>query len=143
MILTLPLPPSNNVYYRHARSITYLSKPGRTYKDLVKAKYCKILQCHDKNIAIGILIHPKKNKDGTATKKVLDIDNYFKALFDSLKEVLYDDDNQIKRLDYVQYSFAVDKGAISMHVRLLEDNDSYLSGLDINDCYDHKELVNQ
>lgn len=98
--LKLPYPVSNNVYYRHFRGITVISKRGREYKAIV-AELCRFAGVTEiaGKVAVEIEICPKKPKTFTGKEpRCLDLDNIFKACLDSLQGHAYANDAQIWRL---------------------------------------------
>ncbi len=89
--ITLPFPPTINSYYRSiprgkiCQSI--LSAKGREYKDKVRA-FLGEGNPTDQRLMMQIkLFMPDKRRR--------DIDNYLKALLDSLTGIIYNDDSQI------------------------------------------------
>ena len=98
--LTLPYPVSNNVYYRHFRGMTVISKRGREYKATV-ASLCQFAGIKEiaGKVAVEIEICPKKPKKDTGKEpRCLDLDNMFKVALDSLQGHAYANDAQIWRL---------------------------------------------
>jgi crossover junction endodeoxyribonuclease RusA len=102
VILDLPMPPSNNVYYRRGKFATYLSPQGAAYKKLVAdiiSDSCDA-KFEDKRLRVHINLHP-------ATKRKMDIDNRLKALADSLENAgLFFSDEQIDDLRIVRCGIA-------------------------------------
>jgi crossover junction endodeoxyribonuclease RusA len=98
VILDLPVPPSNNVYYRRSKFSTYLSEAGRKYKTAVAdiiSEEC-FVKFGNTRLRVHINYHP-------ATKRKRDLDGIFKGLLDSLQEAgVYDDDEQIDDLRIVR-----------------------------------------
>lgn len=93
----LPFPPSMNTYWRNLNGRTLLSAKGRKYKNDVA--YAVYEQLKKKpvpiaaNVAVKIEFYPPNNIRR-------DMDNYFKALFDSLTTAgVWVDDTQIKRIE--------------------------------------------
>lgn len=66
-------------------------------------------------VHIHYRLHPKLNKDGSASKIRLDIDAPAKALLDALNGVAYMDDKQVVRL-VGEVSHPVAGGALSVRV---------------------------
>jgi len=88
MILTLPYPPSNNRYYRHARGRTYLSDAGSEYRLHVLSARPRTGWPITGRLMVHIEVHPP-------TKTGQDLDNIPKAVLDSLqhaKIILNDSD---------------------------------------------------
>lgn len=91
MKLTLPYPPSNNTYYRNFRGHTVISAKGRQYKADVGILLAECGSFGDIPLEIDIKLYPPD-------RRVRDIDNCMKAIFDSLKDRVFDDDSQICRM---------------------------------------------
>lgn len=85
---TLPLPPRNNVYYRHGRGVTYLSKEGREYKKAV----AELLDAAptERDVVVSAVIYRKR--------KCGDVDGYAKGLLDAMAGLVYDDDKRVVEL---------------------------------------------
>lgn len=86
--LTLPYPPSVNRYWKSFRGRVVLSADARKYKERVK------LICNECGVVtasgpIEIWVHVFR------PRKIGDLDNTMKALFDSLNGSLWVDDSQI------------------------------------------------
>lgn len=85
--LTLPWPPTANLYYRHAvvgrRAVTYLSEDGREYKQLVKMviREQKVPHFGLARIMVDVTAFPPD-------KAARDLDNLWKPLFDALSDEL-------------------------------------------------------
>jgi len=95
VLLEVPFPPSVNSYYRSIRRgricQSILSKKGREYKDKVKAIIGDIKPLEGR-LAVYIELCPPD-------RRRRDIDNYTKALLDSLTESgVWLDDEQIDYL---------------------------------------------
>lgn len=94
ILATLPMPPSVNHYYRSVvtgkgikrRAIVLISSEGREYKDHVKL-ICGGIKPIDGPLYIHARVH-RARKSG-------DLDNRLKALLDSLKGIVFHDDDQI------------------------------------------------
>jgi len=93
--LQLPLPPTNNTYYRNFRGRTVLSKGGREYKLLVQ-DYVAINQIPsfgDARLAAMVKIFPRD-------KRAIDLDNRLKSLFDALQDAgVFNDDSQFDEIN--------------------------------------------
>lgn len=95
--LSLPFPPTMNRYWRNINGRTLLSAKGRRYKnDVIFSVYEQLkrkpVPIKDK-VAVKIAFYPPDNIRR-------DMDNFFKALFDSLTTAgIWIDDSQIKRIE--------------------------------------------
>lgn len=101
--LNLPYPPSTNRMWRSWRGRVVLSTHGRAYKQEV----ARIAKEHGVDelkgdLRLRVYLLPKRNKDGTASKTVMDLSNCLKVVEDALQGVCYGNDKQVKsiRLDY-------------------------------------------
>lgn len=99
--LQLPFPPSVNKYWRNVNGRTLLSIKGRRYKNaVIAAVYEQLKKKPDPilgKVAVNIEFYPPDNVRR-------DMDNFFKALFDSLTVAgIWIDDSQIKRIDSVWF----------------------------------------
>jgi crossover junction endodeoxyribonuclease RusA len=90
--LTLPWPPSSNVYYRRAGHRIYLSEQGRKYRERVAAIFAEAgIKQYGRLAMFASLYPPNKRK--------FDCDNRIKALQDALQFAgVFDDDEQIDAL---------------------------------------------
>ncbi|NTZ40009.1 RusA family crossover junction endodeoxyribonuclease [Enterobacter sp. JMULE2] len=101
MKLVLPFPPSVNTYWRSPNSgplkgRTLVSEKGRAYQREVMRAIIRQLTCPPKPssspAAVEIFLYPPDERRR-------DIDNYNKALFDSLTRAgVWEDDNQVRRM---------------------------------------------
>ena len=95
MIIGLPWPPSNNVYYRHAARgrgvMVYISPKGMEFKAEVRYLLQGAVTFGDARLEVIVTCH-------APTKRKYDVDNYAKAMLDSIKGHLFNDDDQIDRL---------------------------------------------
>lgn len=99
MKLSLEMPPSANVYWRHVGNRVYLSQKAKDYKEYIfytVRDFPKILG----GVAIDVDIY-RARKSG-------DADNRQKVLFDALQGIAYDNDSQI----------------CDFHVRRFDDKDN-------------------
>lgn len=98
-MIILPYPISTNRYWRTFRGMTVVSKEAKAYKEQV-AQIAQLSGCikHNGNVSIDITLYPKRNKDGSANAKVLDLDNCLKVVLDALQGVAYDNDKQVVAL---------------------------------------------
>ena len=90
LVLNLPLPPSVNTYWRANGKRRFISKEGMLFREQV-ADYCaenRVPSFGEKRLHFQVTLYPRD-------KRLLDIDNAVKGIFDSLKGILFDDDKQI------------------------------------------------
>lgn len=121
-MITLPLPPTNNVYYRRGKSfsgqsVTYLSEAGKEYKSTVLA-YCMLNKLRNpthSDFEMSIIIHPRLTKKGVASAIIGDLDAYFKALLDALQGCIYHNDKQVKRIS-AEYGDPMAGGGITVMI---------------------------
>lgn len=97
--LELPYPVSTNVYWRTFRNIQIISKAGKAFKKEVWATYCTKIKPSDFSYKASVTLHPKLSKAGKAHKRIIDIDNCFKCILDSLIGIVYHDDKQVKMIN--------------------------------------------
>ena len=96
MKLTLPFPPTVNTYWRHTPKGVLISASGRSFRsNAIAAVYMQLgrkpkpLDC---DVQVTVVIAPPD-------RRARDLDNYLKALFDSLTHAgIWKDDSQIKRM---------------------------------------------
>lgn len=121
IIVQLPYPPSTNRMWRNNRGRMVLSDEGKTYKAkagwLAKAAGAKVVE-HD--VAVCVTLHPRANKDGSASGVVLDLDNSIKVACDALQGIAYANDKQIKRLS-AAYGNPMKDGGLT--VAVMDAND--------------------
>lgn len=118
--LLLPYPVSVNNYWRKYNNIMVISKKGIEYKKYVKFMYCKIKPVND-DIKLEITILPKLTKEGIASKILIDIDNGFKCILDSLIGIVYYDDKQVKEL-HIKYGKAIKGGGTIVNYNIIREN---------------------
>ena len=116
MRIELPFPPTVNKMFPSGKSgRRFLSAKGKAYREEVKAR---VLEQHGLTkpltgplIASVVLTPPDRRKR--------DIDNYHKALFDSLGAAgVFEDDSQIEELHV--YKMSADKARAGCVVRISE-----------------------
>lgn len=119
--MILPYPISTNRYWRTFRGITTVSREAKAYK----AEVARIAQASgclklSGDVGIHITLYPKANQDGSANKRVLDLDNCLKVVLDALQGVAYDNDRQVKQI-VAQYGKTPRKdGAVLVFVKPLQ-----------------------
>lgn len=92
--LELPWPPSVNHYYRRTKKGVFISKPGRIFRANVKAA------CMEQGIRKPLLGQLQMAINlFPPTRRVQDIDNLLKALWDAMEHAgVYENDKQIRKL---------------------------------------------
>ena len=95
-MLNLPYPISTNRYWRVFRNRTVLSSEAKAYKAQVAAIAKQSGQTlHHDDVEILITVQRKANKDGSASRVCLDLDNCLKVILDALQGIAYLNDKQI------------------------------------------------
>ena len=114
--LTLPSPPSVNTYWQSGRGgHKFLSKKARQFKDDVAAILTANKLCNtnlENELKVSFFYYPPD-------LRTRDIDNYFKGVFDSLRDAkLYKDDVQIMVL-YAEKKEKVKGGKVELVIETL------------------------
>lgn len=105
--LTLPWPPSNNVYYRNVNGVMKISAKGREYRKAVADQV--LMQRGAKHYAGRLAVDIEAH---VPDKRVRDLDNLFKAILDSLTHAgVWEDDGQIDAL-------SIKRGPIGGYVKV-------------------------
>jgi crossover junction endodeoxyribonuclease RusA len=84
------LPPSVNTYWRANGKRRFISKEGMLFRENV-ATYCeenRVPSFGEKRLQFQVTLYPRD-------RRIQDIDNRIKALFDALEGWAYDSDSQI------------------------------------------------
>jgi crossover junction endodeoxyribonuclease RusA len=119
LVLNLPLPPSINSYWGFSGHRRFINKAGIAFKEAVAdyvAEY-RVPKLSDARLEIHVTLYPKD-------KRIQDIDNRLKSLFDSLSNNgagVFDDDSQIDVL-FVQRGAIKKGGGCLVMIEILEDN---------------------
>ena len=119
LVLNLPLPPSINSYWGFSGHRRFINKAGVAFKEAVAeyvAEY-RIPKLGNARLEIHVTLYPKD-------KRIQDIDNRLKSLFDSLSNNgagVFDDDSQIDVL-LVQRGAIKKGGGCLVMIDILEDN---------------------
>jgi crossover junction endodeoxyribonuclease RusA len=119
LILNLPLPPSINSYWGFSGHRRFINKAGVAFKQAVSdyvAEY-RVPKLGDARIEIHVTLYPKD-------RRIQDIDNRLKSLFDSLSNNgagVFNDDSQIDVL-LVQRGEIKKGGGCLVMIEILEDN---------------------
>jgi len=92
-ILTLPIPPSVNRYWVYGGGRVRTSPEAKIYKQAIRLLVPQ--QLIKGRVALNVSVfRPAKRGD---------LDNYLKALLDSLEGVLYENDSQITEIHAFRY----------------------------------------
>ena len=119
MRLTLPYPPSLNVYWRTFRGRQVIGAAGRAFKAEAAWKAAAAgIQPRGGPIAIALTLHPKQPKRARpgANVRCIDLDNCAKAALDALNGIAYGDDSQVVDL-HIRRGEPVAGGALIVEVR--------------------------
>ena len=90
LVLNLPYPPSINTYWRAHGKRRFISKEGMLFREKV-AEYLqeyKVPHLGTKRLRMEVTLYPRD-------RRIQDIDNRIKALWDALEGWVYEDDAQI------------------------------------------------
>lgn len=120
--ISLPYPISTNRMWRHSGNVTHLSTEGKKWK--LDAHHQAINQREGKlsgDVAVLLVLHPRSNKDGSASKTVLDLANAEKCTIDAMQGVLFDDDKQIKMM-MMRYGEPKVGGGVTLFATTLENH---------------------
>jgi crossover junction endodeoxyribonuclease RusA len=93
--LQLPLPPTNNTYYRNFRGRMVLGQKGKDYKITIKEYVIanNIPKFNDARLQAIITVFP-------ANRRKWDLDGRLKSLLDSLQDAgVFDDDGQFDKIE--------------------------------------------
>ncbi|ORM64521.1 hypothetical protein PRCB_16445 [Pantoea rodasii] len=96
MKLTLPFPPSVNTYWRNTGKGVLISASGRSFRsNAIAAVYMQLGRKPkpiEVDVEVTVIISPPDRRQR-------DLDNYLKALFDSMTHAgIWRDDSQVKRM---------------------------------------------
>jgi len=73
-----------------------------------------------KAVSLTVQLIPKANKDGSASKVCLDLDNCLKVCLDALQGAAYDDDNQVEEIHAKRMKTPIAGGGLVVKVEELE-----------------------
>ena len=121
LTVLLPYPPSTNRMWRNFGGRMVLSAEASAFK-LTTAKLARAagVPLVDGPVIVVITLHPRANKDGSASKTCLDLDNPIKPVLDALQGVAYTNDKQVRRLS-VAYGNPMTGGGLT--VAVMDAND--------------------
>jgi crossover junction endodeoxyribonuclease RusA len=108
--------------WRHRGTVTYLSAEGKQWKQsaYLSAKQqggVKIVG----DVCVMLVLHPRANKNGSASKAVLDLGNAEKCTIDAMQGVLFDDDKQIQMM-MMRYGEPKEGGGVTLYAARLENH---------------------
>lgn len=118
--ITTPYPVSTNRYYRKFKNIMMISKEGAIFKKTVQWENCRIKPVIYP-VRLTVLIHPKLTKKGLPYKSLIDLDNSLKCILDSLINVVYFDDKQVKSI-FLEYGDAKINGGATINAIKYTEN---------------------
>jgi crossover junction endodeoxyribonuclease rusA family protein len=121
VVLSLPYPISNNRYWRKFRNRQIVSKEAVAYKARVAAIAAENgIKPTDKTVSLTVQLIPKANKDGSASKVCLDLDNCLKVCLDALQGAAYENDNQVEEIHAKRLKTPIAGGGLVVKVEELE-----------------------
>lgn len=95
----LAYPPSMNRVWRTVNGRMVESKESRAWKKAAAwTAQAAGIRCMNGPVEVQVTLHPRKNKDGSASASRIDLDNAMKSALDALKSVAYQDDKQVVRI---------------------------------------------
>lgn len=86
--LTLPYPPSANVYWRIWKNRVIVSREARAYKEGVRVR-CKLMRAKPMTGAVALTLYVYR------PRRAGDLGNRLKVLEDALQGFAYEDDDQV------------------------------------------------
>lgn len=119
--LKLPYPVSANRYWRIWRNRAVRSAEAAAYKSVVRriAQEAGVMPSEG-SVAVCLRLIPKANKDGSANKTVIDLDNAMKVTLDALQGVAYHNDRQVRRIAAEYGSEPVAGGGLAVEIEELK-----------------------
>lgn len=72
------------------------------------------------SVAVRLRLIPKANKDGSANKTVIDLDNALKVALDALQGIAYHNDRQVRRIVAEYADEPVAGGGLAVEIEELE-----------------------
>lgn len=121
LVLNLPYPVSANRYWRIWRNKAVRSAEATAYKSVVRriAQEAGVMPSEG-SVAVCLRLIPKVNKDGSANKTVIDLDNALKVTLDSLQGIAYENDTQVRRIVAEYSSEPVAGGGLAVEIEELK-----------------------
>lgn len=121
MRLILPYPVSANRYWRIWRNRAVRSAEAAAYKETVRRIAQEAGAMPSEGfVAVRLRLIPKANKDGSANKTVIDLDNALKVALDALQGVAYHNDRQVRRIAAEYGSEPKQGGGLAVEIEELE-----------------------
>ena len=119
--LKLPYPVSANRYWRIWRNKAVRSAEATAYKSVVRriAQEAGVMPSEG-SVAVWLRLISKANKDGSANKTVIDLDNALKVTLDSLQGIAYENDKQVRRIVAEYGSEPVAGGGLAVEIEELK-----------------------
>lgn len=117
----MPYPISANLYWRHFKGRTIVSKEAVAYKARVFA-ICRMVGVRlikSGPVAVHILLHPRLTKKGVASLTRLDLGNTEKVLSDALNGIAWTDDKQLERI-LLEVADPIEGGGVSISVEAIK-----------------------
>jgi len=123
--ITLPVPPSANRYWRHAKGRTYVSADALAYRHTVQcwwwAKTGRVMQQGDVVVEVGWYREAKRG----------DLDNRIKQLFDALRGLAWVDDKQVACYLTYRLDTEPERPRVDVTVWALGGSESDPTGVDL------------
>lgn len=121
-VLSLPYPISTNRYWRTFRNRQIVSKEAVAYKERVAAIAAENgITPTSKAVSLTVQLIPKANKDGSASKVCLDLDNCLKVCLDALQGAAYENDNQVEEIHAKRMKTPIAGGGLVVKVEELDE----------------------
>jgi crossover junction endodeoxyribonuclease RusA len=116
---TLPYPVSANRYWRNCGGRMVVSSEGQKFK-IIAARIARSsgVICAKGTVAVAYTLHPKTNKDGSASGNRIDLGNCEKIASDALNGVAWIDDKQLVKI-VLELGKPMLEGGLSVTVRAL------------------------
>ncbi len=121
MRLILPYPVSANRYWRIWRNRAVRSAQAEAYRETVRRIAQEAGEMPSEgSVAVRLRLIPKANKDGSASKTVIDLDNALKVALDALQGIAYHNDRQVRRIAAEYGSEPKQGGGLAVEIEELE-----------------------
>lgn len=120
MRLILPYPVSANRYWRIWRNRAVRSAEAAAYKETVR-RIAQEAGAMPSEGFVAVRLIPKANKDGSANKTVIDLDNALKVALDALQGIAYHNDRQVRRIAAEYDGEPKQGGGLAVEIEELEE----------------------